>query len=98
MRQACAEATALPPGGPNATLALCMARSEKNWTFLEQGSELLIIYSMLPCTVVFAFQPASSKGVEFRKGLCYKQRDEVPPPCCACFPVAQAGTSSSRNL
>lgn len=52
-------------------------RSEKNWAFLEEGGSLTIFYSLLPCTAIFTFDPHSSKGAVFRKGLCYDQKEAV---------------------
>ncbi|KAK9813875.1 hypothetical protein WJX73_003016 [Symbiochloris irregularis] len=52
-------------------------RSEKNWAFLERGDRLSILYSMLPCTAIFTYDPASTKGAVFEKGLCYADPDQT---------------------
>lgn len=52
-----------------------VCRSEKNWAFLEQDDQLTILYTMLPCTSIFTFDPASAKGAQFQRGLCYDDKE-----------------------
>ena len=56
---------------------MMFCRMEKNWAFLEHGSKLIIIYSMLPCTVLFLFNPKAPKGAIFHSGFCYQNLTEV---------------------
>ena len=52
-------------------------RAEKNWAFFEHQGRLLFFYSMLPCSLIYQFDPASPNGAVLRHAYCYSEADEV---------------------
>ena len=46
-------------------------RREKNWGFLEEDGALLVIYALLPCTVVLEYVPEEPDNLRFRSRHCY---------------------------
>ncbi|KAK9789384.1 hypothetical protein WJX73_006807 [Symbiochloris irregularis] len=49
----------------------------RDWAFIERGKNLFIIYSLLPCTAIFLYNPKTSKGATFHSGFCYQQHSEI---------------------
>ncbi len=56
-------------------MACC--RREKNWGFWEEDGKLLILYGILPCTVVLEFDPLRPSEPSIRSRTCYVL-DTVP--------------------
>ena len=54
-------------------------RPEKNWAFFEHQGRLQFLYSLLPCTLAFAYDPASPKGAVLTHAYCYTDPDQVLP-------------------
>ncbi|KAK9805203.1 hypothetical protein WJX72_005882 [[Myrmecia] bisecta] len=52
-------------------------KPEKNWGFLEQDGQLLLIYSLLPCTVIYRVDPTADKGAVFDRSFCYSSPELV---------------------
>lgn len=63
---------------PDQCACACI-RSEKNWAFLEHGNKLIVFYSLLPCTVMYVFNPKAPKGAVYHSGYCYENHAEVCP-------------------
>ena len=55
-------------------------RAEKNWAFFEHQGRLLFFYSMLPCSLIHRFDPASPKGAELLHAYCYAGAEMVRGP------------------
>ncbi|KAK9794079.1 hypothetical protein WJX73_010011 [Symbiochloris irregularis] len=66
-------------------------RMEKNWAFLEHGTKLIVIYSLLPCTVLFVFNPKAPKGAVFHSGFCYQNLTQVEAATGLALQDAHAG-------
>ena len=58
-------------------LSRVFARPEKNWAFFEHQGSLHFFYSLLPCTMVFHFDPASPRGAVLTRAWCYPGADQV---------------------
>lgn len=49
----------------------CICRREKNWGFWEEDGKLLILYAVLPCTVVLEFDASRPSELQIRSRSCY---------------------------
>lgn len=58
--------------------SVCGTRTEKNWAFFSDGSELYFYYAMGACAVLFRFDTRLEDGARFLSAACFKNLQLVP--------------------
>jgi hypothetical protein len=52
-------------------------RDEKNWGFFEHDGRLLIMYTALPCTMIFEYYPGEGQVSEMLSEKCYAEVEDI---------------------